>query len=48
MKKTYIAPATEMVVLNTLDVIASSAIIADIVSRKKQFIPPMLLALGEL
>ncbi len=31
MKKTYIAPATEMVVLNTLDVIASSAIIADIV-----------------
>ena len=31
MKKTYIAPATEMVVLNTLDVIASSSIIADIV-----------------
>jgi hypothetical protein len=31
MKKTYIAPATEMVVLNTLDVIAASSIIADIV-----------------
>lgn len=30
MKKSYIAPATELVVLNTLDVIASSAIIADI------------------
>ena len=31
MKKTYIAPATEVVVLNTLDVIASSALIVDIV-----------------
>ena len=30
MKNTYTAPAFEQIVLNTLDVIASSAIIADI------------------
>jgi len=28
MKKTYIAPATELVVLNTLDVIASSTLVS--------------------
>ena len=30
MKKTYIAPATELVVLNVIDVIAASTIIADV------------------